>query len=388
MSKFKEILAYHLKNDKYLRKCYTICFSSLFKAIGAFIKTDNKLVLINCYGGLKYSDSPRSIYEYIKSHPEYDDLRIVWAFGNPEEFRWIKGCSFVKQDSLSYFITALKAKYWITNVNIERGLHFKKRSTIYLNTWHGIPFKTAGIAAGRDDYNCSNVNFWCAEGPYSEGIYMRDYRVRPESLLRVGIPRNDRLYHTNEEEKIAFKRKMGLPLDKKIISYIPTWRESHDGGKSYEISIPMTIPKWHERLSEEYVMLFRAHHFTTMVEGLSTDSFLFDYSSYPDINDIFIVTDILISDYSSVTTDFSILERPVVCFGYDYDQYNKERGFGINLKEVMPNGIFKNEDDVLNYISKMDYSEECKKTTRMLKEQFHKYGQGKATELCVKSLFG
>lgn len=387
MSDLKARLAYHLKHDKWFRKTYDICFSSLLKALGVFIKTDDNLVLINCFGGIRYADSPRALFEYIRSHHEYDDLEIVWAFDNPSNFNYLKGCSFVKQDSVRYFLTALKAKYWITNINIERGLHFKKKDTVYLNTWHGIPFKSAGISAGRDDYNCSNVTFWCAEGPYSEGIYMRDYRVRKESFLRVGIPRDDRLYKATEEEKQELKKKMGLPLDKKVIAYIPTWRESHDGGKSYELSIPMNLNKWQEKLSDEYVMLFRAHFFTTVVDGLSKDGFIKDFSSYPDINDIFIVSDILISDYSSVTTDFSILERPVICYGYDYDEYMKERGFGVNLKEIMPNGIFRKEDDVLDFILNMNYEVECKKTALLLKEEFQKYGKGNATEICVKSLF-
>lgn len=388
MSSFKERLAYQLKHNDKIQYVYKLCFNSVFRFFGLFVKTDDSLVLINNYGGLKYGDSPRVLYEYIRSHHCYDRFHVVWAFNDVEKFKYIEGCSFVKQDSLAYFMTALKAKYWITNVNIERGLHFKKNNTIYLNTWHGMPFKKIGNSVkGRSDYNCTNINLWCAESEHSAEIYMRDFNVRPEAILRCGLPRNDRLYHVTEDEVIELKKKMGLPMDKKIISYIPTWRESTDGGKHYNFSLPIDIRKWEDKLSNDYVLLFRAHHFTTHLMNLKVDNFIKDYSDYPDINDIFIVSDMMISDYSASMADYSILERPIISFGYDYDDYDVDRGFYEDMEKVIPNGVMRTEDEVLDHILTMNYEEECKKTKTMIKDKYVTYG-GKATETCVKKLFG
>lgn len=388
MSSFKERIAYLLKHSDQIQFVYKICFNSIFRFIGCFVKTDNSLVLINNYGGLKYGDSPRVLFEYIRSQHRYDHLRIVWAFNDVEKFKNIEGCSIVKQDSFAYFITALKAKYWITNVNIERGLHFKKKNTVYLNTWHGMPFKKIGNSVkGRSDYNCTNVDFWCVEGEFTAEVYARDFNVRQDALLRCGLPRNDRLYHVTKDEVAVLKNKMGIPLDKKVISYIPTWRDSKDGGRHYDFSMPFDIVKWEELLAEDYVMLFRAHHFTNHLLNLKTDHFIMDMSDYPDINDIFIVSDVMISDYSASIADYSILEKPVISYGYDYDDYEGDRGFYLDLDEVMPNGVMRKEEDVLRHIQTMNYEEECHKTKKMIKERFMNYG-GNATEICVRSLLG
>ena len=111
-----------------------------------------------------------------------------------------------------------------------------------------------------------------------------------------------------------------------------------------------------------------------------------DVSSYPSINDLFKISDILISDYSASIIDYSILERPIICFAYDYDEYKAERGLYIDLDVDMPGGIKTTEDEVLNHILTMDYNAECN-NCRELKKRFNEYG-GKATQRCVESLFG
>ncbi|MCR4920731.1 MAG: CDP-glycerol glycerophosphotransferase family protein [Bacteroidaceae bacterium] len=378
---------FFLKHYGLVQSIYRVLFSFLFRVIGMFVRTRNNLVLMNCYAGVKFSDSPMELYNYLCSHAEYDGLDIVIALDHPEKFQGNPRCRLVRQDSLEYFLTALRAKYWITNVNIERGLHFKKRTTRYLNTWHGVAFNTIGNAVpGRKDYDCSNVDVWCAEGEYQKKLFIRDFKVRPESILFSGLPRNDRLYRATAEEKEALKRKLNLPLDKKVIAYTPTWRDSRDFGKSYCFVSPMNLKVWEARLGSEYVMLFRTHHFTNKLMNVQFNDFVRDYTDYPDINDLFIVSDILISDYSACIADYSILERPVICYGYDYEVYARGRGFYTDLDEVMPNGVMMRESDVLSHIETMDYDAECQKTRRMIKERFLEYG-GDATRLCIEQLF-
>lgn len=387
MGGIKDRLTYLLKHNKKFQYVYKTTFSALFRFWGAFIRTDDNLVLINNFAGLRYSDSPKALFEYIKSIPELQSLRIVWAFIDVNKFRCIDGCEIVKQDSFKYFITALKAKYWISNVNIERGLHFKKKKTLYLNTWHGMPFKKIGNSVkGRNDYNCDNVDFWCAESDYSADIYIKAFNVLPDAILKCGLPRNDRLYHITPQQIEELKEKMGLPLNKKIISYVPTWRDSKDGGKHYDFSFPINLEKWEEKLSMNYILLFRAHHFTNHLSNLKEDGFIKDYSDYPDINDIFIVSDIMISDYSASMADYAILERPIISFGYDYDDYDVDRGFYEDLDKVTPNGVMRTEDQVLNHILTMNYKEECHKTKTMIKDKYVTYG-GNATATCVEKLF-
>lgn len=112
-----------------------------------------------------------------------------------------------------------------------------------------------------------------------------------------------------------------------------------------------------------------------------------DFSSYPDINDIYKVSDILISDYSACIGDFSILERPIICFAYDLEIYRKKRGLYFDPGRDMPNGVQKDEHDVVELIKNMNYEEQSKKTRDMVKNVFTNIG-GHATEACVHYMFG
>ena len=179
---------------------------------------------------------------------------------------------------------------------------------------------------------------------------------------------------------------MGLPLDKKLILYAPTWRDSNDGGASYSIKPPIDIALWEQKLNENYVLLLRTHAYTTDLLGIKFNDFCRDFSDYPSINDLFKVSDILISDYSACISDYSILERPVICFAYDYDEYKSIRGLYIDFQKEMPNGIFSDQDSIIKHILDMDYDKEREKTKKMIKDKFTYIG-GCATQLCVNAVF-
>jgi len=319
--------------------------------------------------------------------PKYKGFKYVWALEDPESVQIPGPAEKVKSDTLEYFRTTLKAGYWITCVNIERSLHYKKKSCRYLNTWHGTPYKYIGNDVGnRKDYDFSNVDFWCYASQYEKEIFMRAFNVNESSLIPTGMPRNDELYRTSDEEMLSIKNRIGLPLDKRIILYAPTWRESTDHGATYSIKPPINTKFWEEQLKDDFIVLFRTHGYTNKLLGVEFNDVIRDYSSYPSINDLLKVSDILISDYSATMTDFSILERPIVCFAYDYEQYKNERGLYIDFEKDMPSGVLRTEQDVLSHIKNMNYEMECKKTKEMIKNKISYYG-GHATESCLEKLF-
>lgn len=377
---------YELKHHSRALSLFRLFANTIMRIWGVFVWTDDKMVLFSSLGR-RYNDSPKAVYEYMISQPRFRDYKFVWALeemdteipGNPLK---------VKADSIRYFMLSLKAHYWITSVNIERSLRYKKKDCIYLNTWHGVPLNAVGNAVpGRHEFDYSHLNFLCYESDWSKKVYMQSFKVPEHLMLASGLPRNDVLYHVDNTKVVALKKKLGLPLDKKVILYAPTWRDSNDQGKTYSLKPPIHLDKWEERLKDEYVLLFRTHHYTTLLLGVQFNDFVRDYSSYPDINDLFIVSDLLISDYSSCITDYSILERPIICFAYDYDTYSKSRGLNIDFHKEMPGGIQSTEEEVLDRILTMDTEEECRKTREMLKDKFTYIG-GHATEICVNAVFG
>ena len=126
------------------------------------------------------------------------------------------------------------------------------------------------------------------------------------------------------------------------------------------------------------------HHLTTKQLGLEFDDFVRDCSGDFDINELMMISDILISDYSATIFDYSILERPIISFAYDYEEYKNERGLYIELEEILPNRVLKTQEEVINHIINMNYEEDCEITKR-IKEKYISV-EGNATNTCIKYL--
>ena len=379
----RQRLIFVLKHNLVLQKLYRACMSLVFKFLGLFVSIDDNLVLFSSFMGSNFNDSPRAIYNLICSDPKYSTMKCVWAFEHPEEF---PDLVTVKIDTPKYFITALRAKYWVTNTNIERGLSFKKRRTVYLNTWHGIALKKIGNdCPGRKDYNFNSVDILCVSGDHDENVFFSAFNAKEKSYLKCGMPRNDRLWNSSESERAAMRQRLGIDAKKKVILYAPTWRDSVNGGKSYDIKPPVDFERWKRELGEEYIVLFRAHHITTKVLGVKFDDFIMDMSGYSDVNDLMIASDVLITDYSAIAFDYSILCRPVVCYAYDYDTYLADRGTYFSIDEKYPSGSCRNEDELIRKIKNMNFDEECNRS-KEFRDEFVQFG-GQATKTCIEALF-
>lgn len=379
----RDRLIYILKHNKLIQRLYVVIMSAFFRIGGAFCKIDENLVLFVSFMGKSFDDSPKDLYDFMQLHSEYSQYCCIWAFEHPERFPEL---NTVKIDTLRYFKIALRAKYWITNTNIERGLCFKKKEQVYLNTWHGIALKYIGNdCPGRSDYNFDTVNYLTVSGSYDERVFSRAFNARESTYLRCGMPRNEELWLVDENAQEQAKRKLGIS-GKKVILYAPTWRESNDGGKSYAIEPPIHFDKWKKELGEEYVILFRAHHLTTKVLGVVYDDFVYNVSNHQNVNDLLIAADILITDYSAIAFDYSILCKPILCYAYDYDRYYADRGMYFDIDDKYPNKSCRTEAELLQRIKNMDYVAECN-NTRRFRDEFVQYGVG-ATETCLQAVFG
>lgn len=387
MHGFRAKLDYWLKHNKSFYRFFNVTASAIMKLWGKFVPIEDDLVIFSGHSR-KYNDSPKALYEYMISHPDiYGKYRCVWALEDPENTVIPGPAKKIKSDTIEYFRTTLKAKYWITCVNIERSLHYKKKGCRYINTWHGAPFKYGGNdAVGRRDYDFRSVDVFSYSSDFEKNIFLRAYRYREEICIPYGSPRNDELFNATKEEALQLKKKLNLPLDKKILIYAPTWRDSTDGGDTYAIKPPIELKKWEEALGNEYVLLMRTHQYTNKLLGVEFNDFCRDFCSYPNANDLLKVSDVMISDYSGIIADFSIFEKPILCFAYDYEQYKETRGLYLDYNVDMPSGILRTEDDVLAYLKNMNFEEECQKTKKMLKQKLETYG-GHATETCLKKLF-
>ena len=299
-------IAWLIKHVPIIQWLYQKVMSLFFQIIGSFIEIDDKLVLLSSYGGDQFSDSPKVLFEAMKTDPRFAGYRYIWAFRDPGKYV-VPGADKVKIDTLSYFATALKAKIWITNVNIERGLHFKKKSQVYLNTWHGTgPKKGGNSVKGRKDYDFSYVDIVCVDGKYARDEMVNWFNAKDEHLLYSGRPREDELFTFDSVTTARVRKNLDIPYGKKVLLYMPTWREYGN--------LELNSVLWENKLASEYVMLVRAHHFAKKGITVSDKRFWIDVSEYSDVNELYWIADVLISDYSSAFFDYGLLGKPMVCF--------------------------------------------------------------------------
>ena len=382
-----------VKHNKVIYRLYYHLGSFFLRFIGLFIQPDPDLILFISYGGQKYDDSPRVVYEYLLKHPVSSRHKYVWAFIEPDSFPQVE--HKVKVDTFAYYITAMRAGYWITNSSASRGLNFRKKQTKNYLFPHGM----TGIKKIGTDVELFDKAFRIGfhetfdavfiEGKKELDILPHAWQMDSSVFYTTGLPRNDDLSTVTEEEISTIKDRLGIPQSKKVILYAPTFREfsrADDGRNALEI--PIDFSKWEAALGQEYVLLVTAHYeVAKLLDELPKNDFVINAFKYPVLNDLIKASDILISDYSSIVFDYSIMERPIFCYGYDYDTYLAERGLYTDLEQLFSHGVLRTADEVLKAIQEINYEQECEYTRDHIKNEYIA-AYGDAASAAVQLIFG
>lgn len=373
----KESFIQLVKSNNIIYNCYYYLMNFFIRILSFFVKPDAKIILFVSYGGRYYNDSPRTLYEKMKNDPRFSSFKLVWAFRRPEEFTQID--NKVRIDSIHYFTTALKARCWITNVHIERGLDFKGKNTFYFNTSHTNLPKLIGASASKDKTFVTKAetkcDFYCVQSEFEKGLFSKAAKV----VDIVGFPKNDVLANYTTDDRQRIRSKLRVPEGKVVILYAPTFRE----GYLKQRDVPVDFKKWEQVLGDKYLIWFRAHPiFASKVYVDKKSEFVVDMSSYTDNNDLMIAADILISDYSGILTEFGIQDKPMFCYAYDYDDYVATRGLYFDVREDLPGG-YMNEDELIDYIKNGDRQEIMKKVAIFRSKYIQVYGHATDTSLDI-----
>ena len=340
-----------------------------------FVRTDDKLILFNSFAGRKFDDSPKAIYEAMRMDSRFNTYKLVWAFHQPEKY---EAHHKIKTDGLSYFKTALAARVWVTNSSVERGLNFTGKHTLYFNTWHGTPMKKMGSDIGTantsfDTKGGNHFDVMMSQGHFETNVFSRSFGIPKERFLEVGLPRNDILANYTDEYRQLLRDKLSIKMNQIVILYCPTFREyDKDERLNVVMTPPMNLKRWEQKLGNNYVILMRAHYEVSKVMKIEDNGFVRNMTDYPDLNDLYIVADILISDYSSVFFDYSITGKPMLHFCYDYDKYSRRRGMYFDIRDKV-NGA-DTEDAVIDLIKQIDMEAEKKRTLAFRSQYVDFYG--------------
>ena len=367
------------------------------------LPVQKNLVLFESFLGRGYSDNPKALYLTLqKQRPE---LQLVWIFAKEPNAAVKAACpNWVLRNSPKYYYLMARAQYWIFNTRQPLSLK-KRRETMYLQTWHGTPLKRLGLdmdevhmpGTNTEQYKknfsaqAKEWNYLLSPNLYSSAIFKRAFDFRG-LLLETGYPRNDLLYAPDRQQQAGqIKQSLRLPPGKKVILYAPTWRDDEFVTKGqYRFNLKLDLKQMQSRLGDDYIVLLRMHYLIAEHLDLTAfDGFAYDVSAYGDIAELYLISDLLITDYSSVFFDYAHLNRPMVFFTYDLEKYASVlRGFYFDFEAVVPGPLLKESDQVIDYIEDIAIqSKQYEEKYTAFQERFCSLDDGKASQRVVDGLF-
>ena len=356
------------------------------------------LVVFESHMGKQYSDSPRYIYEAaVAAGLERLGLDPVWSFarskaGFPTDVR------LVRRDSWRYHLDLARAEFWVDNQGFPRTFT-RRRETTYVQTWHGTPLKRMGFdspaleragAAVRRQHKAM-MRRWSAllvPSEYFVETFVRSYDYKGP-LVRKGLPRNDLLVRgVDDAWVLAKKRELGLPTDRRLVLYCPTFRDRARRLQSPYV-LPLDLEVLRRGLGDEMFLLVRTHYLDSVKISTRFAPFTADVSRHHDVTELMLLADVLVTDYSSVMFDFANTGKPMVFFAYDYEDYARdERGTYVDLPDIAPGPVVGDNDELLEALLSVDkdvavYAERY----AAFRERFCSYETGHAAENVVRQFF-
>ncbi|AGL21012.1 glycosyltransferase [Actinoplanes sp. N902-109] len=319
------------------------------------------VVLYNSFTGRQYSDSPRAVHEELL------------ARGVPLEHHWVSvdgqaplphTAEPVPLWSRDWYEALATARFIVTNQHLPEW--FRRRAgQVVVQTWHGTPLKRIGFDIADVQFTdkrylekleLETPHWSCLVSPnsFSSPILRRAFRFEGE-LLEIGYPRNDVLFRDRAATTERVRSAVGLPPDRTIILYAPTWRDDEHSGGGYRMTLQFDTEQAAARLGADHVLLVRRHpNVLDEVPG-DGDGFVYDVSAYPDMADLLAAADILITDYSSVMFDFAATGRPMLFFTYDLAHYRDElRGFYFDFEAEAPGPLLATSAEVVAAVRDID----------------------------------
>lgn len=370
-------------------------------------KVDNKVIIFCSFDGKSYSCSPKAIYEYMIQHEKYKEFKFVWAFKEVEKYSFLKAnrnTIIVKINSREYQKYLAISKYWIFNYKIPDYL-YPKKNQVFMQCWHGTPLKRLGCdllhfdnvlntikeMKKRYKVEASKFTYFLSPSKFASEKFISAWNLseigKENIIIEKGYPRNDFLFNYTQEDVQKIKKKLGIENDnRKIILYAPTYRSNqHDAEIGYTYKEEIDFEQLKEKIGKDYIILFRAHYFVANnFDFEKYKGFVFDVSKADDINELYIISDLLITDYSSVFFDYANLKRPIIFYMYDLEHYrDKSNGFYINLDEL-PGKIVTTQSKLEEEIQKIDQNNIYNEKYKEFNNKYNYLDDGHATERVVK----
>lgn len=356
-------------------------------AISRILPVRGNQVLVESYWGKKVDCNPYAIACGLLNKRSYE---IYYAVNDVAAAQAQHGnkFKFIKKGSLKYAVIAATSKFLVNNVNFPDQI-IKRRQQVYVQTKHGTPLKFMGLdirSKRPREMNwkafakrCRQWDYVISSNSYSSTIWRHGFPYGYK-ILETGYPRNDRLINATPEEIEGIKAKLGIPLGKKIALYAPTFRDEKGGRAFFDTNAVI------DALGDDYYLLVRGHYFENTRFNLSQR--VVDVSSVESSTDIMLISDILITDYSSIMFDYACLSRPIILYQYDAAKYAKSRGMYMSIDDYRPGSVVYSFEYLISCLSSKSFEgPESMALLESFRSKYCKLCDGSATDRVVESVF-
>jgi CDP-glycerol glycerophosphotransferase len=350
--------------------------------------------------GKQCADNPRAIADELRRRgDDREHIWIVqdWSAAVPE------GSSPVLYGTEEYYDALARARYLIGNDDMQPPYR-KRDGQFYLQTWHGTPLKRIGFDIERPQFISGAAYFdrladdvakWdllISPNPFSTPIMRRAFRYEGE-ICESGYPRNDLLRRGDSAGVAArVRRRLGLPEGKRVVLYAPTWRDNqvYASGRRYRFDLRLDLERARQALGRDHVLLLRGHHHMADDVPPGAGGFVINVTAYPDISELYLVSDLLVTDYSSAMFDYAATGRPMLFFTYDLAEYRDSlRGFYFDFEAEAPGPLIATPDEVLAAIRDIDaVAARHAAAYQAFTAKFCPYDDGKAAARVCDRVFG
>lgn len=367
-----------------------------YRLLARILPVRRNVVVFESNLGKNYTGNPRYIYEELVKRGLDRKLRIYYILNRPGETELPGNAVKVRNFRVRFYYVMAVAGIWVSDTRFPNDIK-KRKQTVYIQTWHGTPLKKLALdmeeihmekeeslSAYQEAFraNSATWDYLIAQSPFAAEIFRRAFDFHGQMLV-CGYPRNDRLFRENTKERIdAIRKKYGVPADKRVMLYAPTWRDDAFYGEGrYEFATDMDFTAMENAFGNDFVLLVKYHYLVEDNRDFGKwKGFVIPFFQECDIVELYLAADLLITDYSSVMFDYSLLHRPMFFYAYDMEYYRETlRGFYFDFEKEAPGPISRTTGELIGHIRNYRY-ETYRGRIDAFERKFNPADDGKASE--------
>ena len=375
---------------KRLERLFTKYLLSIFYSIFRILPVKNKTTFAT-YRHKELKDNFKFIYNELESRNL--DFKYVFLF---EKYKpsIIGKIEYMIHMIIATYHLATSKFFFIDDFYFPVYVVKLRKETEVIQVWHACgAFKKFGYSILDKSYGANDkyINDIPIHTNYSHVIvsakevanyYAEAFNMEVDNIHGYGVPRTDLFFNEDMKKEAINKVYSRYPYlkDKKVVLFAPTFRGTGQTNAKFDVDIDLN--KLVNNLDDDYVLALKMHPFVSNNIEFNNDKIV-NLSGYDEINDLLLIADMLITDYSSVVFEYSLLERPIIMYAPDKNEYIKERDFYYTYDEFVPGPIAQNTDELINIINKKLWDINA---VVNFKNKFFDYQDGKSSSRLVDNI--